>query len=125
MSKIEIKKKIDKNELISYFKDLISELERGIIIVGEKEIILPDEMEFEIEIEEENKKGLKKRGIEWEIEWKEKSEETDEDKESDDSEKSKKSEKKDKDKELKKSEETSSYISAPVPPSAVTSSANN
>lgn len=64
--KEKVEKLTNKEGLISYFKDLISQIEEGYIMVGERRIDLPETFELEIKFKEkENKKE-----IEWEIEWK-------------------------------------------------------
>ncbi len=64
--KEKVEKLINKEGLIAYLKELISQVEQGYVMVGEKRVDLPESFELEIKYKEkENKKE-----IEWEIEWK-------------------------------------------------------
>ncbi|MEZ0343973.1 MAG: amphi-Trp domain-containing protein [Caldimicrobium sp.] len=64
--KEKVEKLTNKEGLIAYLKDLISQVEQGYVMVGERRVDLPESFELEIKYKEkENKKE-----VEWEIEWK-------------------------------------------------------
>ncbi|BAU24136.1 hypothetical protein THC_1777 [Caldimicrobium thiodismutans] len=64
--KEKVEKLTNKEGLIAYLNELISQVEQGYVMVGEKKIDLPENFELEIKYKEkENKKE-----VEWEIEWK-------------------------------------------------------
>jgi len=64
--KEKVERLTNKEGLLSFLKELISQVEQGYIMVGEKKIELPENFELELKYKEkENKKE-----IEWEIEWK-------------------------------------------------------
>jgi len=64
--KEKVERLTNKEGLISFLRELISQVEQGYVMVGEKKIELPENFELEIKYKEkENKKE-----IEWEIEWK-------------------------------------------------------
>jgi len=56
----------NKEGLISFLKELISQVEQGYVMVGEKKIELPESFELEVKYKEKERK----KEIEWEIEWK-------------------------------------------------------
>lgn len=70
MSKKEIKKKLSRNEFISYLQELIEDLKNGYIKFNEEKHSIPDNFEFELEIEEKKKENKIEKEIKWEIEWK-------------------------------------------------------
>ncbi len=64
--KEKVEKIINKEEFLAYLKELLSQVEQGYILVGEKRVDLPEKFELEIKYKEkENEKE-----VEWEIEWK-------------------------------------------------------
>lgn len=64
--KEKVERLTNKEGLIAYFKDLISQVEQGYVMVGERRIELPESFELEIKYKEKDSK----KEIEWEIEWK-------------------------------------------------------
>ncbi|MGC8872328.1 MAG: amphi-Trp domain-containing protein [Caldimicrobium sp.] len=64
--KEKVERLTNKEGLIAYFKDLISQVEQGYVMVGERRIELPESFELEIKYKEKDNK----KEIEWEIEWK-------------------------------------------------------
>ncbi|MGC8965999.1 MAG: amphi-Trp domain-containing protein [Caldimicrobium sp.] len=64
--KEKVERLTNKEGLIAYFKDLISQVEQGYVMVGQRRIELPESFELEIKYKEKDNK----KEIEWEIEWK-------------------------------------------------------
>ena len=64
--KEKVEKLTNKEGLIAYLKDLISQVEQGYVMVGQRRIELPESFELEIKYKEKDSK----KEIEWEIEWK-------------------------------------------------------
>ncbi|MFN3505334.1 MAG: hypothetical protein ACK4Y7_03885 [Caldimicrobium sp.] len=68
-TKEKVEKWVKKEEALSNLKDIVSQVEAGYILVGERKIELPSEFEFEIKYKYEEDK--KKHEIKIEFEWKE------------------------------------------------------
>ncbi|MFN3406652.1 MAG: amphi-Trp domain-containing protein [Caldimicrobium sp.] len=69
-TKEKVEKWVKKEEALSYLKDIVTQVEAGYVMVGERKIALPSEFEFEIKYKyDENDK--KKHEITIEFEWKE------------------------------------------------------
>ncbi|MCS7198997.1 MAG: amphi-Trp domain-containing protein [Caldimicrobium sp.] len=64
--KEKIEKQVNKKELLEYLRNLISQVEQGYVLIGDKKIELPESFELEIKYKEEDRK----KEVEWEIEWK-------------------------------------------------------
>lgn len=64
--KEKIKKQVRKEEFLEYLRNLISQVEQGYVLIGDKKIELPESFELKIKCEEEDKK----KEVEWKIEWK-------------------------------------------------------
>lgn len=64
--KEKVEKLTNREGLITYLKELVSQVEQGYVMVGEKRVDLPES--FELEIKYKEKENEKK--VEWEIEWK-------------------------------------------------------
>lgn len=66
--KEKIKKFVKREEFLTYLKELITQIEGGYVVVGDKKVELPEEFEFELKYKYDEDK--KKKEVEFEMEWK-------------------------------------------------------